>query len=93
MISEAEWLLNYTAEWPKLDQQLATTEQSLANEDQDRLSDGEMLEACQAATVLTIPNHAQGAAIGGGGYGSRVAIGTGARSTGSTQWPGTCPRP
>jgi hypothetical protein len=25
----------------------------------------------QAATVLTIPDHAQGAAIGGGGYGSR----------------------
>ena len=23
MITEAEWLLNYTAEWPKLDQQLA----------------------------------------------------------------------
>ena len=35
MISEAEWLLNYTAEWPRLDQQLATAEQSLANEDQD----------------------------------------------------------
>ena len=34
MISEAEWLLNYTAEWPRLDQQLAATEQSLANEHQ-----------------------------------------------------------
>ena len=32
-----------------------------------RLSDGETLEASQAATVLTIPDHAQGAAIGGGG--------------------------
>jgi hypothetical protein len=33
-----------------------------------RLSDGETLEASQAATVLTIPNHARGgAAIGGGG--------------------------
>src|SRR5207248_10243953 len=32
-----------------------------------RLSDGEMLEAAQAATVLPIPDHAQGAAIGGGG--------------------------
>jgi sugar lactone lactonase YvrE len=31
-----------------------------------RLSDGETLEASQAATVLTIPDHAQGAAIGGG---------------------------
>jgi hypothetical protein len=30
-----------------------------------RLSDGEMLEASQAATVLTVPDHAQGAAIGG----------------------------
>jgi hypothetical protein len=29
-----------------------------------------------------IPDHAQGAAIGGGGYGSRAAIGTGARSIG-----------
>ena len=32
-----------------------------------RLSDGETLEASQAATVLIIPDHAQGAAIGGGG--------------------------
>jgi hypothetical protein len=32
-----------------------------------RLSDGETLEASQAATVLTIPDHAQGAAMGGGG--------------------------
>src|ERR1700750_87489 len=32
-----------------------------------RLSDGETLRAPQAATVLTIPDHAQGAAIGGGG--------------------------
>jgi hypothetical protein len=32
-----------------------------------RLSDGQTLEASQAATVLTIPDHAQGAAIGGGG--------------------------
>jgi hypothetical protein len=32
-----------------------------------RLSDGETLEASQAATVLTIPDHAHGAAIGGGG--------------------------
>jgi hypothetical protein len=32
-----------------------------------RLSDGETLEASQAATVLIIPGHAQGAAIGGGG--------------------------
>ena len=32
-----------------------------------RLSDGETLGASQAATVLTIPDHAQGAAIGGGG--------------------------
>ena len=32
-----------------------------------RLSDGETLEASQAATVLSIPDHAQGAAIGGGG--------------------------
>src|SRR5438105_3328245 len=31
-----------------------------------RLSDGETLEASQAATVLSIPDHAQGAAIGGG---------------------------
>jgi hypothetical protein len=31
-----------------------------------RLSDGETLEASQAATVLTIPDHTQGAAIGGG---------------------------
>jgi hypothetical protein len=31
-----------------------------------RLSDGQTLEASQAATVLTIPDHAQGAAIGGG---------------------------
>ncbi len=52
-----------------------------------RLSDGETLEASQAATVLTIPDHAQGAAIGGGGYGSRAAIGTGARSIGSTLLP------
>jgi hypothetical protein len=29
MISEAEWLLNYTAEWPRLDQQLAATDPSL----------------------------------------------------------------
>jgi hypothetical protein len=36
-----------------------------------RLSDGETLKASQAATVLTIPDHAQGGAIGGGGYGSR----------------------
>src|SRR5438552_14410327 len=52
-----------------------------------RLSDGESLEASQAATVLTIPDHSQGAAIGGGGYGSRAAIGTGARSIGSTLLP------
>jgi hypothetical protein len=32
-----------------------------------RLSDGETLEASHAATVLTIPDHAQGAAIDGGG--------------------------
>jgi hypothetical protein len=32
-----------------------------------RLSDGQTLEASQVATVLTIPDHAQGAAIGGGG--------------------------
>jgi len=32
-----------------------------------RLSEGETLGASQAATVLTIPDHAQGAAIGGGG--------------------------
>jgi hypothetical protein len=32
-----------------------------------RLSDGETLEASQAATVLIVPDHAQGAAIGGGG--------------------------
>jgi hypothetical protein len=32
-----------------------------------RLSDGETLRASQAATVLTIPDHAQGAAISGGG--------------------------
>ena len=32
-----------------------------------RLSDGETLRASQAATVLTIPDQAQGAAIGGGG--------------------------
>jgi hypothetical protein len=32
-----------------------------------RLSDGETLEPSQAATVLTIPDHAQGAAIGAGG--------------------------
>ena len=32
-----------------------------------RLSDGETLKASQAATVLTIPDHAQGAAIGAGG--------------------------
>jgi sugar lactone lactonase YvrE len=32
-----------------------------------RLSDGETLEASQAATMLTIPDHSQGAAIGGGG--------------------------
>src|SRR5215472_560049 len=31
-----------------------------------RLSDGETLGASQATTVLTIPDHAQGAAIGGG---------------------------
>jgi hypothetical protein len=31
-----------------------------------RLSEGETLEASQAVTVLTIPDHAQGAAIGGG---------------------------
>jgi hypothetical protein len=31
-----------------------------------RLSDGETLKASQAATVVTIPDHAQGAAIGGG---------------------------
>jgi hypothetical protein len=31
-----------------------------------RLSDGQTLEASQAATVLTIPDHAQGAEIGGG---------------------------
>ena len=52
-----------------------------------RLSDGQTLEASQAATVLTIPDHAQGAAIGAGGYGSRAAIGTGARSIGSTLLP------
>jgi len=34
MITEAEWLLNYTAEWPKLDQQLAALEHSLATRDQ-----------------------------------------------------------
>jgi len=34
MITEAEWLLNYTAEWPKLDQQLAAIEHSLATRDQ-----------------------------------------------------------
>ena len=34
MITEAEWLLNYTAEWPKLDQQLAAIEHSLARRDQ-----------------------------------------------------------
>jgi hypothetical protein len=49
-----------------------------------RLSDGETLGVSQAASMLTIPDHAQGAAIGGGGYGSRAAIGAGARSTGST---------
>ena len=32
-----------------------------------RLSDGETLGASQAASMLTIPDHAQGAAIGGGG--------------------------
>jgi hypothetical protein len=32
-----------------------------------RLSDGQTLEASQASTVLAIPDHAQGAAIGGGG--------------------------
>jgi hypothetical protein len=32
-----------------------------------RLSEGETLRAPQAATVLTIPDHAQDAAIGGGG--------------------------
>jgi hypothetical protein len=32
-----------------------------------QLSDGETLGASQAASVLTIPDHAQGAAIGGGG--------------------------
>jgi hypothetical protein len=32
-----------------------------------RLADGETLGAFQAATVLIIPDHAQGAAIGGGG--------------------------
>ena len=32
-----------------------------------RLSDGETLGASQAATVMNIPDHAQGAAIGGGG--------------------------
>jgi hypothetical protein len=37
--------------------------------------------------MLTIPDHAQGAAIGVGGYGSRAAIGTGARSIGSTLLP------
>jgi hypothetical protein len=52
-----------------------------------RLSDGETLGASQAATVLTIPDHAQGAAIGGGGYGSRAAIRAGARSIGSTLRP------
>jgi hypothetical protein len=31
-----------------------------------RLSDGQTLEASQAATVLIIPDHAQGTAIGGG---------------------------
>jgi hypothetical protein len=35
MAAEAEWLLDYTAEWPKLDQQLAAIEHSLANKDQD----------------------------------------------------------
>lgn len=34
MIIEAEWLLNYTAEWPKLDQQLEAIEHSLATKDQ-----------------------------------------------------------
>ena len=34
MITEAEWLLNYTAEWPKLDRQLAAIEHSLATRNQ-----------------------------------------------------------
>jgi hypothetical protein len=34
MIIEAEWLLNYTAEWPKLDRQLEAIERSLATKDQ-----------------------------------------------------------
>src|SRR5438067_13788667 len=38
-----------------------------------RLSDGETLEASQAATVLIIPDHAQGAAIGGGLWIARSA--------------------
>jgi hypothetical protein len=37
MIIEAEWLLNYTAEWPKLDQQLEAIEHSLATKDQASL--------------------------------------------------------
>ena len=40
-----------------------------------RLSDGETLEASQAAMVLTIPDHAQGAAIGGGGLWNAWASG------------------
>ena len=45
-----------------------------------RLSDGETLEASQAAMVLTIPDHAQGAAIDRGGLWI-------ARSTGSIRRP------
>jgi hypothetical protein len=52
-----------------------------------RLSEGERLEASQAAMVLTIPDHAQGAAIERAWHGSRAAIGAGARSTGSTPRP------
>ena len=32
---EAEWLLDYTAEWERLDRELAALEKSLANKDQD----------------------------------------------------------
>jgi hypothetical protein len=42
-----------------------------------RLSDGETLEASQAATVLIIPDHAQGAAIGGGGLCRPIVGGVG----------------
>jgi hypothetical protein len=42
-----------------------------------RLSEGETLGAPQAATVLTIPDHAQGAAIGGGAPQRRYEIAPG----------------